>query len=93
MARVTQMTGESPSWSARPLILTVRLYQATLGGLLGGHCRFSPTCSEYAVEALQRHGALRGTWLTARRLLRCHPLGGAGYDPVPTKKARRQGGT
>ena len=69
------------SRAARPLILVVRFYQATLGPLLGGHCRFVPTCSEYAIQVLQTHGALRGTWLTARRLLRCHPLGGAGYDP------------
>ncbi len=68
---------------ARPLILGVRLYQAALSPLLGGHCRYHPTCSEYAVEALTIHGALWGSWLILRRVLRCHPLGGAGYDPVP----------
>ena len=50
---------------------------------MGGHCRFHPTCSEYAIEALDTHGAWRGGWLTIRRLLRCRPGGGHGYDPVP----------
>jgi putative membrane protein insertion efficiency factor len=68
--------------AARPLIFAVRMYQAILGPLLGGHCRYVPSCSEYAIEALRRRGALRGSWLTLRRLLRCHPLGGAGFDPV-----------
>ncbi len=68
---------------ARPLILIVHFYQAVLGQLYGGHCRFQPTCSHYAIEALQNHGAIRGSWLTLKRILRCHPFGGAGYDPVP----------
>jgi putative membrane protein insertion efficiency factor len=68
---------------AIPLILTVRLYQVTLRPLMGGHCRFVPSCSEYAVEALTTHGPLRGSWLTLRRILRCHPFGGSGFDPVP----------
>lgn len=63
--------------------MLVRLYQMTLGPFLGGHCRFYPTCSAYSIEALQTHGALRGSWLTIRRLLRCHPFGGHGIDPVP----------
>ena len=71
--------------AAAPLVFTVRLYQAALGPLLGGHCRFQPTCSEYAIEALRTHGAARGSWLALRRLLRCHPLGGAGHDPVPPR--------
>ena len=65
------------------LALPVRLYRATLSPLVGHGCRFQPTCSVYALEALERHGALRGLWLTLRRLARCHPWGGAGYDPVP----------
>lgn len=68
---------------ARPLVFVVHFYQAVLGQFFGGHCRFHPTCSNYAIEALQHHGALRGSWLTLKRILRCHPLGGAGYDPVP----------
>ena len=74
---------------AKPLILGVRLYQAALSPLLGGHCRYHPTCSEYAVEALTTHGALWGSWLILRRVLRCHPLGGAGYDPVPPPQTAR----
>ena len=65
------------------LILMVRAYQATLGPLLGGACRFHPSCSAYAVEAIERHGAARGGWLAAKRLAGCHPLGAGGYDPVP----------
>ncbi len=68
---------------ARLLIVTVRLYQVSLGAVLGGPCRFHPTCSQYAVEALQARGAVRGSWLTLRRILRSHPFGGGGYDPVP----------
>ncbi|HVP73010.1 MAG TPA: membrane protein insertion efficiency factor YidD [Phycisphaerales bacterium] len=67
------------------MIALVRLYQATLGHLMGGHCRFHPTCSHYAIEALKIHGALRGGWLTIRRVLRCHPFGGSGFDPVPPR--------
>lgn len=65
-------------------ILLIRGYQATLGPLMGGHCRFQPTCSAYAIEAYRAHGVLRGTWLTAGRLLRCHPFSRrCGFDPVP----------
>lgn len=58
-------------------------YRVTLGPLLGGQCRFLPTCSQYALDAYRAHNPLRATWLTLRRLGRCHPLGGSGYDPVP----------
>ena len=71
-----------PGPVARGLILVVRLYQASLGTVMGGHCRFVPTCSAYAIEALERHGALKGSWMTLRRLSKCHPFGGGGYDPV-----------
>lgn len=70
---------------AIPLIFMVRLYQAGLSPLLGGHCRYRPTCSQYAIDALQTHGVIRGLWLALRRILRCHPLGGMGYDPVPPR--------
>jgi putative membrane protein insertion efficiency factor len=65
------------------LILGVRAYQVTLGPLLPAACRYYPSCSAYAIEALERHGAMRGAWLSARRILRCHPFRPGGYDPVP----------
>jgi len=67
----------------RALLAAVRLYQRTLAWILPAQCRFHPTCSQYFTEALEKHGALKGTWLGLRRLLRCHPLGRSGYDPVP----------
>ena len=83
MAReVEQAERRTISLAARPLVILVRLYQASLGPFMGGHCRFSPTCSQYAIDALTTHGALRGSWLTVRRISRCHPFGGGGYDPV-----------
>lgn len=75
------------SWVARLprqlLILVVRAYQVSLGPLLPATCRYTPSCSAYAIEALQRHGALRGGWMAARRIGRCHPFRPGGYDPVP----------
>ena len=65
------------------LIFAIRIYQATLSPLLPPSCRFVPSCSAYAIEALQRYGALRGTVLTIRRLARCQPFCTGGYDPVP----------
>ena len=67
----------------RVIVGVIRAYQIALSPLLPGACRYSPTCSRYAIEAVSRHGALRGSWLAARRLLRYHPFGGFGYDPVP----------
>lgn len=61
----------------------VRLYQLVLSPYFGGQCRYLPTCSAYALEALETHGALRGSWLTLKRLARCQPFGSFGYDPVP----------
>jgi putative membrane protein insertion efficiency factor len=70
-----------------PILLLLRaliwLYQAAVSPWLGKNCRFEPSCSHYAAEALTRHGLLRGGWLAAYRLCRCHPWGGSGYDPVP----------
>jgi putative membrane protein insertion efficiency factor len=68
---------------ARVLELPIRVYQLLISPLLGPRCRFYPSCSSYAVEALQRHGALRGSWLAVRRLGRCHPWNPGGPDPVP----------
>ena len=65
------------------LALPVHFYRRCISPMLPPSCRFVPTCSEYALEALRRHGAIRGTWLAMRRILRCHPWGGSGYDPVP----------
>lgn len=66
-----------------PLRALIRAYQWGLAPLMGPRCRFLPSCSNYALEAVERHGAIRGTWLTVRRMARCHPWGGHGYDPVP----------
>jgi uncharacterized protein len=68
---------------AWPLILFVRGYQLFLSPLLPPSCRYTPSCSAYAIEALQRHGALRGGWLALRRIARCHPFRPGGFDPVP----------
>jgi len=67
----------------RLLVLLVRLYQRAVSPLLPPACRFHPSCSSYAAGALERHGALRGSWLAARRLARCHPFHPGGIDPVP----------
>ena len=68
---------------ARVLYGLVVVYQWTLSPFIGRHCRFLPTCSNYALDALSKHGAIRGSALAGRRFLRCHPWGGSGYDPVP----------
>lgn len=67
----------------------IRLYQAGISPLLPGVCRFTPSCSEYAVGAIRRFGVARGGWLAGRRILRCHPFGGRGYDPVPPGSGAR----
>lgn len=68
---------------ARIVALPVRAYRLVLSPWIGFHCRYQPTCSAYALEALERHGGIRGGYLTLHRLCRCHPWGGQGYDPVP----------
>jgi putative membrane protein insertion efficiency factor len=67
----------------RLLLALIWVYQSTVGPALPKACRFEPTCSRYAYAAIQRHGAIRGAWLAAKRLARCQPFGGSGYDPVP----------
>ncbi|MEB3800279.1 membrane protein insertion efficiency factor YidD [Flavobacterium columnare] len=66
-----------------PLIFLVRIYQYVLSPLMPATCRYQPTCSHYMVDALRKHGPLKGSWLGTKRILRCHPWGGSGYDPVP----------
>lgn len=67
-------------------------YRYSLSALIGRTCRFAPTCSQYAIEAIERHGAIAGGVLALRRIARCHPWGGSGYDPVPDAPTRRVGG-
>lgn len=67
----------------RILIAPIRFYQRAISPLMPPSCRFTPTCSQYMLEAIMKHGALRGLYLGTRRILRCHPWGGSGYDPVP----------
>jgi hypothetical protein len=68
---------------ARLFLILIRGYQRGISPMLPAACRYTPTCSAYAHEAIGRYGAARGSWLAAKRLLRCHPWGGHGYDPVP----------
>lgn len=94
------ISGRPEGWPARlprlALQAPVQAYRYLLSPLLGPSCRFQPTCSAYALEALETHGALKGGWLTLRRLLRCHPItwlgGGSGYDPVPPPQRRGENG-
>ena len=67
-----------------PFILLIKFYQVCISPLKGGPtCRFTPTCSQYALEAFRKYGPFKGFWLSLKRILRCHPWGGSGYDPVP----------
>ena len=79
----------APSLAARLLLVAIRSYQVTLAQVLGGRCRFVPSCSAYAVEAVARHGAIRGGWLAACRLARCQPLCRGGLDQVPAPRGPR----
>ena len=78
-----QALGKLLAW---PLLLFVSLYRIAVSPWLGNNCRFDPSCSAYALQALRMHGAFRGSWLTIKRIGRCHPWGGSGYDPVPEKE-------
>jgi putative membrane protein insertion efficiency factor len=66
-----------------PFVALVKFYQLAISPLLPHSCRYTPTCSQYTIEALKKHGLFKGGWLAARRIARCHPWGGSGYDPVP----------
>lgn len=76
--------GELLAW---PLLGIVWLYRSLISPLIGVHCRYQPSCSTYAVEALKLHGGIRGGWLILKRISRCHPWGGSGFDPVPGSTA------
>lgn len=69
----------------RLLIMLIKSYQLIISPLLGPHCRFQPTCSQYSIEALRQFGVMKGCWLILRRLLKCHPMNVGGHDPVPSK--------
>ena len=68
-----------------PFVALIRFYQICISPLKPPSCRFTPTCSQYALEAFRKHGPFKGLYLAVKRILRCHPLGGHGYDPVPEK--------
>ncbi|SDL52313.1 hypothetical protein SAMN05421874_12340 [Nonomuraea maritima] len=78
----------APSLAARVFIVLIRFYRAFISPLLGPRCRFYPSCSAYGLEAIAVHGALRGIWLTVRRIGRCHPFHPGGIDPVPPRPVR-----
>ncbi len=73
-----------------PLLILIRGYQLIISPLLGSNCRFMPTCSEYAMESLRSYGLIKGFYLTIKRIGKCHPWGGHGYDPIPTKKVENK---
>lgn len=70
-------------WLGLPFIGLIKLYQWVISPMIGPKCRFTPTCSSYAIQALQKHGLIKGLWLAVKRISRCHPWGGSGWDPVP----------
>lgn len=70
----------------KPLIMLIRLYQLFISPFLGSRCRFFPSCSSYAIDALKTHGAIKGCVMSVTRILKCHPLSKGGYDPVPSKQ-------
>lgn len=71
-----------------PFVVLIRFYQVCISPYTPPSCRYTPTCSQYALEALRVHGLFKGSWLAARRILRCHPFSKGGYDPVPPAKVR-----
>jgi putative membrane protein insertion efficiency factor len=79
----SQGEGRETGILSRILIVPIRIWQLTFSAILPPTCRFAPSCSAYAIEALQRHGPIKGGWLAVRRIGRCHPWGSSGYDPVP----------
>lgn len=87
----SQARSSFPEWRARRLACgLIRLYQWTLGPWLGGNCRFYPSCSHYALEAVEQHGCLKGGWLSLKRIGKCHPLSRGGVDLVPAPAPARK---
>ena len=80
MRRILHSVSQVVAWI---LVLPIRFYQTAISPYTPPSCRFTPTCSEYARQALLKHGPIKGLYLAIRRILRCHPWGGSGYDPVP----------
>ena len=72
-----------------PLVFIIKIYQFIISPLIGQNCRYLPTCSEYAIESLKLHGLLRGSFFAIRRILKCHPFGGHGFDPIPKRKKNK----
>jgi len=83
LAEISPRRGGVRIWPARLAVVSIRVYQLTLSPLLGPHCRFAPSCSQYTLEAIARYGLIRGAVLGARRIGRCHPFHEGGFDPVP----------
>lgn len=81
----------SSSLGAKILILLIKFYRLVISPMLGPRCRFNPTCSQYGLQAIQTHGAIKGGWLTLKRVLKCHPLSAGGDDPVPPAVSCRCG--
>jgi putative membrane protein insertion efficiency factor len=73
-----------------PFVLLIRFYQVAISPYTPSSCRFSPTCSHYAIESLQIHGLLKGSWLAVKRIAKCHPWGSSGFDPVPQKDSENK---
>jgi uncharacterized protein len=86
---VPPVSADQPTLAARVMVVPLRFYQRFVGPLIPPSCRFTPSCSEYAIQALRTHGALRGTLLAVRRLLRCAPWHPGGWDPVPPRRPAR----
>jgi putative membrane protein insertion efficiency factor len=85
------VSGTFGRWLARPLLGLVWVYRRGVSPFLGLNCRYVPTCSEYAAEALRQYGGIDGGWMALKRIGRCHPWGGSGYDPVPPRCGRSEG--
>jgi uncharacterized protein len=88
-SQIARIAATAARLGRAPLLLLIRAYQLFLSPLLGPACRFSPTCSAYAAEAIERFGAIKGGYLAVRRILRCHPFARAGLDPVPASTSTR----